>query len=283
MSLNLTADWGNKLAELAVETTVAPLPAENAVNAQLTDIDGAGIATLVSKLTKASKHYGGFALVFKHDTEYKNFEWLQFITRQLVVDDAAITGNLVIKSNTTSYQLINSATEITDYTFASNSEPSNWNTCWKVDSTILLKPKPFFREGYEYAISDRHNLTAILDAPAVLAGKTPKNAEKSMYEDVPDDLVVMKDKLGTSEGISRAYFSDYLVKKVGSKWRIYARFDFSLTWETRDMDKKNFTLRSLKTTKTTSLLDCHKAALMHKTMPGEKKEPWKDFRNSILP
>ncbi|KAK7397530.1 hypothetical protein QQX98_013100 [Neonectria punicea] len=282
-----TTEWGNKLAELVVQEAAAPPPAENAVNARLTDVDGTGIAALVSKLTQPAETYGGFALILKHDTSYKNFEWLQFITRQLVVDGAAITGNLVIKTNTTSYQLVNSAAEITDYAFAPGLEPSNWNTCWKVDSTILPFPKPFFRDGYEYAISDAHHLAAILDAPAIMVGKIPTNAAKSMYEDIPDDLVVMKDALGTGEGISRAYFSDYLVKKVDGKWRIYARFDFSLTWNARDADKKNFTLRSLKTTTTTSLLDCHMAALMHKTTPGkpgtESKEPWKDFRGSILP
>ncbi|UKZ74821.1 hypothetical protein TrVFT333_002491 [Trichoderma virens FT-333] len=287
MPENITAEWGNKLAELAIQEVTVPLPTENAVNARLTDIDGTGTATLVSKLKQAAKTYGGFALILKHDPDYKEFEWLQFITRQLVVDGAAITGNLVIKINTTSYQLVNSVEEITDYAFAPGSEPSNWNTCWKVDASILPFPKPFFREGYEYAISDAHNLTAILDAPAVLAGKIPTNAEKSMYEDVPSGLVVMKDALGTGEGISRAYFSDYLVKKVGDKWRIYARFDFSLTWNARDTDKKNFTFHSLGTTTTASLLDCHMAALMHKTTPGkpgtESKEPWKEFRESILP
>jgi hypothetical protein len=287
MPVNLTEEWGNKLAELAVQEVAAPPPAENVVNARLTDIDGTGIATLVSKLTQASETYGGFALILKHDTKYKDFEWLQFITRQLVVDDAAITGNLVIKTNTASYQLVNSAAEITNYAFAPDSEPSNWNTCWKVDSTISPQPKPFFREGYEYAISDAHKLTAILDAPGIMAGKQPKDWEKPEYKDVPDNLVIMKDALGTRKGISRAYFSDYLVKKVNGKWHIYARFDFSLTWNARDADKKNFTLRSLRTTTTTSLLHCHKAALTHKTTPGtkgtESKDLWEDFRKSINP
>ncbi|CAM1510734.1 Fc.00g082470.m01.CDS01 [Cosmosporella sp. VM-42] len=287
MPVDLTAEWGNKLAELVVQEVEAPPPAENAVIARLTDIDGTGIAALVSKLAQAAQTYGGFALILKHDTKYKDFEWLQFITRQLVVDGAAKTGNLVIKTNTTSYQLVNSAAEITDYAFAPGSEPSNWNTCWKVDSIILPFPKPFFRSGYEYAISDAHNLTAILDAPGIMVGKKLTNAEKSLYEDVPDGLVAMKDELGTGGGISRAYFSDYLVKKVDGKWRIYARFDFSLTWNARDADKNSFTLRSLRNTTTTSLLDCHMAALMHKTTPGkpgkESKEPWKDFRDSILP
>jgi hypothetical protein len=282
MPVDLTVEWENKLAELVVQEIVAPSPAVNVVNARLTDIDGTGIAALVSKLTKTPKPYGGFALIFKHGTEYKDFEWLQFITRQLVVDDAAVTGNLVIKANTTSYQLVNSKAEITDYTFVSGSEPSNWNACWKVDSTILPRPKAFFRDGYEYAISSGHKLTAILDPPAVMVGKEPMTKlEKSFYKDIPGDLVVMGQALGTGEGISRAYFSDYLLKKVDGKFRIYARFDFSLTWKAGDMNKDNFTLHSLKTIKTKSLLDCHKAALMHKTTLGE--EPWKDFRDSILP
>lgn len=286
MPINHTSEWGNKLAELVVQEAAAHPPAENAVHARLTDIDGTGIATLVSKLTEAPKAYGGFALIFKHDKEHKDFEWLQFITRQLVVEDAAITGKLVMKTNTTSYQLVDSAAEIADYDFASGSQPPNWNACWKVDSTILPNPKPFFREAYEYAISDNHKLTAIMDAPGVMAGKKPTKGDKSSYEDVPDGLVVMKDELGAHEGISRAYFSDYLVKKVGGKYKIYARFDFSLTWQARDMDKSNYALRSLRTTKTSSLLDCHMDALKHKTLPGStsqpSKEPWKSFRGLIV-
>ncbi|KAF7555598.1 hypothetical protein G7Z17_g2056 [Cylindrodendrum hubeiense] len=288
MPINHTADWGNKLAELVVQQVSAPPPAQNAINAQLTGIDGTGIATLASKLAQATKTYGGFALILKHDPEYKDFEWLQFITRQLVADGAAITGNLVIKTNTSSYQLVNSAASITDYAFASGSGPSNWNTCWKVDSTILPTPKPFFRDGYEYAISDADKLTAILDAPGIMVGKKypQTDVERRSYEDLPGNLVVMKDALGSREGISRAYFSDYLVKKVGEEFRICARFDFSLTWNAKDADKNNFTLSSLGTTTTTSLLDCHKAALMHKTTPGNTskvpQEPWKDFRDKIL-
>ncbi|KAM0249526.1 hypothetical protein ACHAQJ_009032 [Trichoderma viride] len=299
MSKNLTKDWESKLAELVVKEVAA----ENVVNARLTDIDGTGIATLVSKLTQDSKTYGGFALILQDKKKYKDFEWLQFITRQLVVDNVAKTGNLVIKANTTSYQLVESAAEITDYAFVSGSKPSNWDTCWKVDSTILPQDKqPFFREGYEYAISDAHNLTAILDAPAIMVGIKPIDKLKYLYEDLPDDLVEMKSALGTGEGISRAYFSDYLVKKVGGEWHIYARFDFSLTWKAGDKDRKNFTLRSLKTTKTTSLLDCHMKALKHRTRPPppaaaasskpakessepakESREPWKDFHDSIHP
>lgn len=291
MPTDRTSDWGNKLAELVVQEVAAHPPAENAVNARLTGIDGTGIATLVSKLTTTSKSYGGFALIFKHGTKHEDFEWLQFITRQLVVKDKAITGNLVTKTNTTSFQLVDFPLEITDYDFAIGSEPPNWNTCWKVDSSIFSRPKPFYRQEYEYAISDGHKLTAIMDAPSVMVGKRPIETLKSSYHDLPDGLVVMEEKLGKdklrrSDGISRAYFSDYLAKRVGGKYQIYARFDFSLTWQTRDVDKSHFTLRSLGATKTSSLLECHMDALMHKTMPGDPneapKEPWEDFRGSIL-
>jgi hypothetical protein len=142
--MDKTAEWCDKLAELVAQEVVTPPPAENTVNARLTGIDGTGIAALVSKLKQDTKTYDGFALVFQHDTNYQSFEWLQFITRQLVVDNTAKKGNLVVKTNTTSYQLVDSAAEITDYTFASGSKPANWNTCWKVDSKILPNPKPFF-------------------------------------------------------------------------------------------------------------------------------------------
>jgi hypothetical protein len=280
--MDKTAEWCDKLAELVAQEVVTPPPAENTVNARLTSIDGTGIAALVSKLKQDTKTYDGFALVFQHDTNYQSFEWLQFITRQLVVDNTAKKGNLVVKTNTTSYQLVDSAAEITDYTFASGSKPANWNTCWKVDSKILPNPKPFFREAYEYAIIPEKKLTAILDAPSAMAGKIPLKVTERDYVDLPGDLVVMQDVLGSHEGISRAYFSDYLVKKDNDKWRIFARFDFNLTWNpvTKDTEKKNFTLYSLKTTATTELLECHKNALLHKTTEG--KEPWKSFRDSIL-
>lgn len=295
MPTDHTAEWGDKLAELA------SLPAENVVHSRLTGIAGTGIATLVSKLkqdpkpshgskpSQGPKAYGGFALTLTHDTEHKNFEWLQFITRQLVIGGAAKAGNLVMKTNTTSYQLVESEVEITDYAFATGSKPSNWNTCWKVDSSIS---KPFFRDVFEYAISDAHKLTAIMDNPSILIGKKLKPAEIHYYEDAPGNTVDMKDALGTGDGISRAYFSDYLVKKeANGKWRIYARFDFSLTWKAKDADKNNFTLRSLSATTTTSLLDCHMDALNHKTIKHvnvkgkpstESTEPWKSFRDLIL-
>ncbi|KAI1130955.1 hypothetical protein F5Y10DRAFT_99717 [Nemania abortiva] len=285
MGIDKTAEWGDKLAELVVREVVTPPPAENAVNARLTGIDGTGIAALVSKLEQDAKAYDGFALVFQNAKDYQSFEWLQFITRQLVVNNISKKGNLIFATNTTSYQLVESAAEIIDYTFASGSKPANWDTCWKVDSTIVPNPKPFFREAYEYAISPEKKLTAILDAPSVMTGKNPADNMKQYYEDIPGNLVVMKDALGSNEGISRAYFSDYLVKKVitkdGEKWQIFARFDFNLTWNpvTKDTNRKDFTLHSLKTTATTELLECHKTALLHKTT--KNIQPWESFRNSI--
>jgi hypothetical protein len=277
MSLDKAEQWSAKLAELVAQEVVDPPPAENAVNARLTGIDGNGTAALVSKLKQDAETYDGFALVFHHATNYKSFEWLQFITRQLVVEDTAKKGNLITSTNTTSYQLVDSPTEITDYTFASGSKPANWDTCWKVDSTIIPEPRPFFREAYEFAISPGKTLTAILDAPSAMTGKKPPENQKRYYADIPDDLVVMKDELGSHEGVARAYFSDYLVKKDGYKWRIFARFDFNLTWDpaTKNTNKKNFTLRALKSTATTELLECHKTALMHKV------QPWKSFGDSV--
>ncbi|KAF2962655.1 hypothetical protein GQX73_g10918 [Xylaria multiplex] len=286
MPTDLTAEWGDKLAELVAKQVENPLPAENAVNARLTGIDETGTAALVSKLKRDAGTYGGFALVFHHATNYQNFEWLQFITRQLVVDNTAVKGNLVFKTNTVSYQLVDSVPEITDYTFASGSKPVNWDTCWKVDSGILPKPRPFFREQYDYVISPEKKLTAILDAPSPTGGKKVQEKDP-LYEDAPAGSVEMGAALGSKEGISRAYFSDYLVKKDGAKWRIVARFDFNLTWNpvTKNTSKENFTLHVLKSTATTELLDCHKAALRHKitNFKPEKNntEPWKSFYDSI--
>lgn len=274
---DLTAVWSGKLAELVGQEVANPPPAENAVIAQITHIDGTGIATLVNKLTEDAKKYGGFALILKHDPGFKGFQWLQFITRQLVVDGAAKTGNLVIKTNTTAYQLVNSAAEITSYDFAPEAKPSNWDTCWKVDSNIK---SPFFADAFEWAISDQDKVTAILDAPGILVGQIPFPFLKKEYEDIPDGLVDMKKELGEGEGISRAYFSDYLVKTVDGKQHIHARFDFSVTWNAKEKERSNFTLRSLATTATTSLLDCHMAALNHTTTRGN--ETWKAFRESIV-
>jgi hypothetical protein len=287
MPQNLTDDWGDKLAQLVAQEVVNPPPAENAVNARIAGINDTGIAALVSKLKKDAATYDGFALVFHHDTDYKDFQWLQFITRQLVVDNTAITGNLLFSANTTSYQLVDSPAEITDYTFVSGPKPANWNSCWKVDSTLLPNPKPFFRDGYEYAFSDVKKLTAILDAPSPMGGRNPPESDESLYQDFPGGLVVMKEKLGSHDGIARAYFSDYLVKKEKKdgvdKWRIVARFDFNETWNpvTKDTPKKNFILHSVKTTATSELLECHKEALKHTTSKG--KTPWKDFEDLILP
>ncbi|KAI1198523.1 hypothetical protein F5X97DRAFT_299381 [Nemania serpens] len=288
MPTDLTAEWGDKLAEL-VAKQVDPSPATNAINARLTGIDGTGTAALVSKLKQDAKTYDGFALAFHHATNYQNFEWLQFITRQLVVDNAAVKGNLVFQANTVSYQLVDSAAEITDYAFAAGSKPANWDTCWKVDSGILPQPKPFFREQYEYAISPGKALTAILDAPTPMGGKVVKEKDP-LYEDAPAGSVNMKDAMGSKQGVSRAYFSDYLVKKDGAKWRIVARFDFNLTWDpvtkdTGNASRGNFTLHSLKSTATTELLECHKGALRHKLTSSKPEknntEPWKSFYDSI--
>lgn len=285
MPTDHTETWGNKLAELVAQEVVTPPPAENAVNARLTGIDGTGSAALVSKLKKDAEKdvekYDGFALVFHRDTNYQSFEWLQFITRQLVVNNTAKKGNLITKTNTTSYQLVDSAVEITDFTLATGSKPANWNTCWNVDAGI---GKPFFRETYEYAKSEDTKLTAVLDAPSPLTGTAPADNMKEYYQDFPVGLVEMKKLLESHQGISRAYFSDYLVKKDGNNWRIFARFDYNLTWNsvTKDTTKVNstFTLHSLKATPTTGLLECHKAALLHKTT--KEKEPWKPFYDSIV-
>jgi hypothetical protein len=305
MPTDITETWGDKLAELVQLEVVTPPPAENAVHARLTGIDGAGIAVLVSQLKKVDEKkddkkkddnetvtkYDGFALVFQHEKNYKKFEWLQFITRQLVVDNTAKTGNLLGKTNTASYQLVNSTAEITDYTLARGPKPDNWNSCWNVDSRTA---KVFFRDTYEYAISHGKTLTAVLDAPSPMAGAIPMQSIINEYRDVPEGLVEMKVKLSTHKGISRAYFSDYLVKKDDkddTKYHIVARFDFNLTWDpvTANSTKKNstFTLSNPKSTVTTELLECHTAALLHKTTlkhnPTEEGQPWKSFHDSILP
>lgn len=285
MGTDLTAQWGDKLGELVAQAVQSPTPAENAIHARLTGIDSTGIAALVSKLKQDAEGYDGFGLIFQHGTNHQNFQWLQFITRQLVIGSTAKTGNLIFQTNTTSYQLVNSAAEITDFTFASGSKPDNWNTCWKVDSIISsAAPQPFFCYAYEYALSSDKKLTAILDAPSVFTGKPMPTLQsiKNEYKDLPDGLVVMKDQLGTAQGISRAYFSDYLVKKESDKWRILARFDFHVTWNqaTRLTNKREFSLRSLETTATTALLECHKAALLRTTTRGE--QPYKSFHDSIL-
>ncbi|KAF9783047.1 hypothetical protein IL306_010589 [Fusarium sp. DS 682] len=276
--------YGDKLAELVTQDVPDTPPAENVVNARLTSIDGTGTAVLASKI-KATEEYGGFALILQHDANYKDFEWLQFITRQLVVDGAAKTGSLLNKTFSPAYQLVNSVEEVTD--FSSGSGASNWNTCWGVDSTLR---NPFYRTKYDYANSDTHKMIAILDAPSVLMGKVPTQTEKSMYQDAPDGLVNMEKERGEGSGVSRAYFSDYLVKKVdGGRHRIYARFDLTLTWNARESrnGKKNFTLTSHPPVETNSLLNCHMAALSHITTPGKEgdapQDPFQAFRQSIIP
>ncbi|KAF4432139.1 hypothetical protein FACUT_8405 [Fusarium acutatum] len=275
--------YADKLAELVTQNVSNPLPAENAINARLNGIDGTGTAILASKIKTTSNDFGGFTLVLQDDAKYNDFYWLQFITRQLVVNNVAKTGNLVNKAVTPAYQLVNATGEVTD--FANGTGASNWNTCWGVDSALK---KGFFADTYEFAKSDAHKITAILDPPSVLMGKTPgSEREKALYQDAPDGLVNMKTELGDDQGISRAYFSDYLLKKVdGDRYRIYARFDLTLTWNAREADKKNFTLNTLASTETSALLACHMAALQHVTTPGKQgdapDDSFQDFRNKII-
>ncbi|KAF5664561.1 hypothetical protein FDENT_12814 [Fusarium denticulatum] len=278
--LDRTELYADKLAELVTQNVSNPLPAENAINARLTNIDGTGTAILASKIKTTSNDFGGFALVIQDNAKYNGFYWLQFITRQLVVDNVAKTGSLVNKASTPAYQLVDATGEVTD--FASGAGASNWNTCWGVDSALT---RGWFADTYEFAKSEDHKITAILDPPSVLMGKIPGNFKKE-YKDAPDGLVNMKTELGDSQGISRAYFSDYLLKKVdGDRYRIYARFDLTLTWNAREADKKNFTLNTLASTETNALLACHMAALRHVTTPGDSttgKESFESFRNKII-
>jgi hypothetical protein len=275
--LDQTDFCGAKLAELVAQNVSNPLPAENAVNARLTGIDGTGTAVLASKITTATKNFGGFALVLHDDAKYNDFYWLQFITRQLVVDSVAKTGKLVNKASTPAYELVDAAAEVTD--FASGAGASNWNTCWGVDSGLT---KGWFGDTYEYAHSDALKITAILDPPSVLMGKTPTSErDKALYRDCPDGLVNMKTELGDGQGTSRAYFSDYLLKKEnGNNYRVYARFDLTLTWNASEADKKNFTLNPLAATQTNTLLACHTAALQHITSRGD--DSFQTFRNRII-
>lgn len=282
MPIDLTTECGDKLAELATQAVANPPPAENAVHARLTGIDGTGNAALVSKVKQGAYKYDGFALVFKRDTDSQKFEWLQFITRQLVVDHVAKTGNLIFQTGTVAYQLVASADEITDYSLATGSQPANWNTCWKVDSGA---GKALFRESYEFVMNADKKVSAILDAPSSMAGAdVPDNPTiRDMYIDLPGDRVNMKAWLDSQkgDGIARAYFSDYLMKKdADNKYHILARFDFNLTWNpAKTAQKKDFTLHAVQTTATTALLGCHKAALLHTTT--KNKQPFKDFHDKI--
>ncbi|EWZ00369.1 hypothetical protein FOYG_00249 [Fusarium oxysporum NRRL 32931] len=280
---NQTPLYGNKFAELVAQDVSNPLPAENAVNAKLTSIDGTGTAALVSRLyvPEDTKRYGGFGLIFKDDSTYDDFKWVQFVTRQLIIDGAAQTGSLSNKTNKPAYQLVNSTEDITD--FATGSGAPNWNTCWGVDSKLA---DVFFASTHEYVKSDALKVNGIMDTPSVLIGKIPKPWDRDSYQDAPDDLVDMKE-LATGPGTSRAYFSDYLVKKLdGGGHRIYARFDLSLTWDADEGDKKNFELSSLNSTATNAFLNCHRAALQHTTRPLKEgsvsKQPYLDFLNSVV-
>ena len=281
MPTDLTTEFGDKLAELATQAVANPPPAENAIHARLTGIDGTGNAALVSKVEQGTNKYEGFALVFKHDTDSQQFEWLQFITRQLVVDHAAKTGSLIFKNVTVAYQLVNSTDEITDYTLATGSKPANWSTCWKVDCGA--GSKTLFREAFEFVMSADKKVSAILDLPTSTAGATVLQSIKNTYIDLPEDTVNMKDWLKSQNGggISRAYFSDYLMKKdADNRYHILARFDFNLTWNpAKNAQNKDFSVHSVETTATTALLECHKAAILHTTTTGA--QPFKDFYDKI--
>ena len=137
-------------------------------------------------------------------------------------------------------------------------------------------------------------VSAILDSPTSTAGAdVPVNQSiRNMYIDLPGDTVSMKALLEkqNGDGIARAYFSDYLIKKdADDKYHILARFDFNLTWDpAKNAQKENFTVRSVKPIATTALLECHKAALLHKTTKAElphtltkDAQPFKDFYNKI--
>ncbi|KAH7211584.1 hypothetical protein DER44DRAFT_859939 [Fusarium oxysporum] len=263
-----TALYGNKFAELVAQDV----------------IDGTGTAALVSSLhvPEDTKRYGGFGLIFKDGSKYDGFAWVQFITRQLVINGAAQTGSLSNKTNKPAYQLVESTEDITDFTTGSGAP--NWNTCWGVDSKLT---DVFFASTHEYVRSDTLKLNGIMGTPSVSIGKIPKPYDRDSYQDAPDDLVDMKE-LATGPGTSRAYFSDYLVRKLdGGGHRICARFDLSLTWNASEGDKKNFEITSLSSTATNTFLSCHRAALQHSTRPLKEgsmsKQPYLDFLNSIVP
>ena len=276
-----TTKYGDKLAELATQAVAYPQPAENIIHAQLTGIDGTGTAALVSKVVQGANKYEGFALVLKRDTDSQKFEWLQFITRQLVFGQKVETGSLIVKTGAVAYQLVDSADEITDYSLATGSQPANWSTCWKVDSVI--SGKALFRDSYEYVMNPDRKVSAILDFPTSTVGKDVIQSIRDMYIDLPGDTVNMKGLLEKQNegGIARAYFSDYLMKKdADDKYYILARFDFNLTWNpAKTAQKKDFTVRSVSAIATTALLECHKAALLHKTT--KDAQPFKYFYDKI--
>jgi hypothetical protein len=280
MPIDLTATYGDKLEEVATQQVVSPPPDVNVVHACLPGIDGTGSAALVSRVKQGDDKYEGFALVLKHDADVQNFEWLQFITRQLVSGNTAKTGSLVTQTNTVAYQLVDSADEIRDYTLTTGPKPSNWNTCWKVDASVK---KPFYGDVYEYAMSVEKGMSAILDSPSPTIGKIPPKIMEDEYNDLPLDVVDVKtwvDSQGPNV-TARAYFSDYLLKKDNqSKYRILARFDFYLTWNAaKSAQKKDYTLRSVISTNSTTLLECHKAALLHKVT--KRPQPFKNLHDMI--
>src|SRR5262249_42090073 len=136
MPTDLTSTWEAKISQIAAGSVSGSGTTENILHSKIASIDG-GTATLMSKLKSASgTTYAGFATAFTLSGGYTDYEWLQFITRQLVVGGSAKTGKLVIKANTHAYALVDSTSEVTDFSVSGGSAPSNWSTCWNVDTGI---------------------------------------------------------------------------------------------------------------------------------------------------
>ena len=135
----LTGTYGNKLAYLAtIGVSTGDLDRRfgkvtDAVLAHIEDVDGTGHAALVSRMVGTGRFqahimYEGFALALQHDTDSQKFGWVQFIARQLILDDHSFgTGNVVSEPGTVAYSLLETAEEIKDYTSPGTS--SNWGTC----------------------------------------------------------------------------------------------------------------------------------------------------------
>ena len=140
MPTDRTTEYGDKLAELATQAVANPQAAESVIQARLTGIDGTGNAARVSKVVQGANKYEGFALVLKRDTDSQKFEWLQFITRQLVVGHKVETGSLIFQTGTVAYQLVDSADEITDYSLATGSQPAKWSTAGRYTLVLVAKP-----------------------------------------------------------------------------------------------------------------------------------------------
>lgn len=266
MSINVTFKWGKHLQILAEKPKNTD--PENRIVSKISNID-TGDCVLVSNLKQDTRKYPGFALIFKHLSP-GNYQWLQFVTRQLVVNGNYRTGDLVTKINTQACKLVESKDKVCEYE-NTNKTISNWNACWKVDGRIN---NPFFPDEYDFAQNE--NITAILCTPEVFVGRKPTHWESEIYQDLPPNPVNMKDLLTDDcTAISRAYFSDYLLRKgVGKsegKWKICARFDFSLTWLLYNTtpDKNAYQIECHFCDKTVTLLECHKKAWNRKTIPGD--------------